>query len=165
MAQDNNQVNTSKAKIEKVRDVMTGDVDMVVPSAKISDAAEKMRNLNVGSLPVLDQNKLVGIITDRDITIRATADGSNPDEVMVKEIMTTEVVTVTPEMTLDEASQLMAAHQVRRLPVVENDQVIGMVSLGDLATEPNERTQAGAALTNISFPSEPDTSTNLDPQL
>lgn len=153
------------AKAEKVREIMTTDVDMVVPSAKISDAAEKMRNLNVGSLPVLDQNKLVGLITDRDITIRATADGANPDEVMVSEIMSKEVVTVSPDTSLDEAARLMATHQVRRLPVVENDQLVGMLSLGDVATEPKERSQAGAALTNISYPSEPQTGTNLDPQM
>ncbi len=150
---------------QKVRELMTADVDMVVPSAKLSDAAEKMRNLNVGSLPVLDQNKLVGIITDRDITIRATADGANPDDVKVSDIMSKEVVTVTPETSLDEAAQLMATHQIRRLPVVENGELVGMLALGDVATEPGERAKAGAILTNVSVPSEPQTGTELDPEM
>ncbi len=150
---------------QKVREVMTADVDVVMPSAKLSDAAEKMRNLNVGSLPVLDQNKLVGLITDRDITIRATADGARPDEVKVSEIMSTEVFSVSPETSVDEATRIMAERQIRRLPVVEGGKLVGMLSLGDLATEPEDRKKAGAVLTNVSFPSEPQTGTNLDPEL
>ncbi len=159
MANKNNQQG------RKVREVMTSDVDIVTPSAKISDAAEKMRNLNVGSLPVLDQQELVGIITDRDITIRATADGASPDEVTVGQIMSHSVETVSPDTLLDEATRRMAELQIRRLPVVENGKLIGMLSLGDIATEPDERNKAGAALTNISYPSEPQTETNLDPRM
>jgi len=159
------QQNENKTNGQKVSDLMTTDIDAVMPSSKISDAAEKMRNLNVGALPVLDQNKLVGIITDRDITIRATADGANPDSVMVKEVMSKEVYSVSPNMSLDEAAKMMAEYQVRRLPVVENEQVVGMLSLGDVATDPGQRGKAGAALTNISYPSEPETDSNLDPKM
>lgn len=148
-------------KAEKVRDAMTTDVDVVMPSSKVSDAAEKMRNLNVGSLPVIDQQQLVGIITDRDITVRVTADGGSPDDVLVKQVMSTDVVTVSPDTDMDDAARLMANHQIRRLPVVDGGKLVGMLALGDVATEPGERKNAGAALTNISFPSEPDTSTNL----
>lgn len=166
MAHEHNQEeNKNYRRAEKVRDAMTADVDIVTPSAKVSDAAEKMRNLNVGSLPVLDQQNLVGIITDRDITVRVTADGGSPDSITVSQVMSKDVVSVSPDTDLDDAARLMANHQIRRLPVVDNGKLVGMLSLGDVATEPGERKNAGAALTNISFPSEPETGTNLDPQM
>ncbi|MDB5081280.1 MAG: putative signal transduction protein with domain [Chloroflexi bacterium] len=149
---------------DKVREVMTTDVDMVSPSTKIGEAARQMRDMNVGSLPVVDRQELVGIVTDRDITIRVTADGVNPDEVLVKEVMTAGPVTVRPDQTLDEASEMMSQHQVRRLPVVEKGKLVGMLALGDVATEPGSQDEAGSALTDISQPSDMDRSIQAEGQ-
>lgn len=141
-----------------VRDLMSNDVDMVSPSSKVTDAARQMRDMNVGSMPVTDRQELVGIITDRDIAVRVTADGANPDEVMVKEVMSTDLVTVRPDQTAAEAAQLMSQHQVRRLPVVEDGKLIGMLALGDLATDSSSSDEAAAALSDISSPSALDSS-------
>lgn len=141
-----------------VRELMTTDVDRVAPSSKITDAAKQMRDLNVGSLPVVDRQEVVGIITDRDIAVRATADGINPDEVLVKEVMTANPITISPDQKVAEAADLMARHQVRRLPVVENGKLVGILSLGDVATEPDAADEAGSALSDISQPSDFDAS-------
>jgi CBS domain-containing protein len=141
-----------------VRELMTTDVDRVAPSSKITDAAKQMRDLNIGSLPVVDRQEVVGIITDRDIAVRATADGVNPDEVLVKEVMTANPVTISPDQKVSEAADLMAQHQIRRLPVVENGKLVGILSLGDVATEPDAADEAGSALSDISRPSDFDAS-------
>src|SRR4051794_27782668 len=143
---------------DKVRDVMTTDVDTVNPSTKVGEAARQMRDTNVGSLPVVDRQELVGIVTDRDITIRVAADGINADEVLVKEVMTADPVTVSPDQTVDEASAVMSQHQVRRLPVVDGGKLVGILALGDVATDPSSQDEAGEALTGISQPSEMDQS-------
>lgn len=137
----------------KVRDVMTTDVNSVNPSTKVGEAARQMRDANVGSLPVVDRQELVGIITDRDITIRVVADGINADEVLVKDVMTADPVTVSPDQTVDEASAVMSKHQVRRLPVVDGGKLVGILALGDVATDPSSQADAGEALTGISQPS------------
>jgi CBS domain-containing protein len=143
---------------DKVREVMTTGVSTVSPSTKVGEAARQMRDLNVGSLPVVDRQELVGIVTDRDITIRVTADGLNPDEVMVKDVMTSNPTTISPDQTVDEASRVMSRQQIRRLPVVENGKLVGILALGDVATDPESQDEAGAALTDISQPSEIDKS-------
>jgi len=143
---------------DKVRDVMTTDVDTVNPSTKAGEAARQMRDANVGSLPVVDRQELVGIVTDRDITIRVAADGISADDVMVKEVMTADPVTVRPDQTIDEASAVMSQHQVRRLPVVEGHKLVGILALGDVAVDPSSQDEAGEALTGISQPSEMDRS-------
>lgn len=143
---------------DKVREVMTTGVSTVSPSTKVGEAARQMRDLNVGSLPVVDRQELVGIVTDRDITIRVTADGLNPDEVMVKDVMTSNPTTISPDQTVDEASRVMSRQQVRRLPVVENGKLVGILALGDVATDPESQNEAGTALTGISQPSEIDKS-------
>ena len=146
-------MSSSKYKeTDKVRDVMSTDLDMVSPSSKVADAARNMRDSNVGSMPVVDQQKLVGIITDRDITIRVAADGAAPHDVMVKEVMSSDLVTIGPEQTLAEAAKIMSQNQVRRLPVVENGKLIGMLALGDVSLEPATRQEAAEALSDISKP-------------
>ncbi len=145
-----------------VRQIMTTDVDMVSPSTKVTEAARNMRDMNVGSMPVVDRQELVGIITDRDIAVRVTADGINPDEVLVKEVMSTDLVTVGPEQTVDDAAKLMSQHQVRRLPVVENGKLVGILALGDVALDPAAKDEAGEALSEISSPSDFDKSIEQD---
>jgi len=139
---------------QTLRDVMTTNVVSVSPQQSIQEAARLMREHNVGSLPVVENGQLRGIITDRDITIRSTAKGQE-DQTPVAEVMTSSTVEGSPDMDVHQAAQLMAQHQIRRLPVVENNRLVGMVALGDLATESIYQDEAQEALADISSPSEP----------
>ena len=142
--------------MQTIQDVMTRDVQSISPQETIQRAAQMMDELNVGAIPVLDGRKLVGMITDRDITVRATAAGRAPDSVRVGEVMSTDVRTCSPGQTVDEVLGQMGDVQIRRVPVIDQDsqQVVGIVSLGDMATKHS----AGVdhALEEVSTPSEPD---------
>lgn len=139
----------------KVKDIMTKSVAYTNPNASLTEVAQLMQKHNVGSIPVLDQNGVMGIVTDRDIVVRNIAHGKNPQQTPVKDVMTSSVTTVTPDMDMDEVSRMMASHQVRRLPVVENNMLVGIVAIGDLATETRFHTEASEALSEISTPSKP----------
>ncbi|OWZ84392.1 CBS domain-containing protein [Natranaerobius trueperi] len=138
----------------KVKDVMTSEVYSINKGEDISKAAQIMRNAYIGILPVEDGEKVVGMITDRDITTRNVAQG-HTGEIPCEEAMTAEVISCSPETPVEEAVDLMKKFQVRRLPVIENGDLIGMVALGDLATEDATDEEAGSALSNISTPSKP----------
>ena len=112
-----------------IRDVMTPNPRTVTPDDTIQSAARIMRDEDTGAVPVVENGRPVGMITDRDIVVRAVADGGQVSR-SIRDIVTTGVVCVTPEMSTREANELMSEHQVRRLPVVENDQIVGIVSLG-----------------------------------
>src|SRR5918992_6405355 len=113
---------------------MTTNPRTIEPSTPIAEAARIMRDENVGSLPITEGNQLVGTVTDRDITIRAVADGRDPQGTAVQEIASRDIVTVDPQQKLDEALRLMAQHQVRRLPVVEEDgKLVGILAQADVA--------------------------------
>ena len=118
-----------------VRDLMTTDPITVPASASVADAAKRMRDSDVGPVIVLDGDTVCGIVTDRDITIRAVAEGKNPKTMKVGEICSKDLTTVEPSAKVDEAVRLMREKAVRRLPVVENGRPVGIVSLGDLAVE------------------------------
>ena len=119
---------------QSIRDIMTTNPRTIEPSTPIAEAARIMRDENVGSLPITEGNQLVGTVTDRDITIRAVADGRDPQGTTVQEIASRDIVTVDPQQNLDEALRLMAQHQVRRLPVVEEDgKLVGIVAQADVA--------------------------------
>lgn len=140
---------------KKLSDIMSKNVISVSPQQSIKEAAELMSRHNVGSLPVVENGQLRGIITDRDITLRSTAQGGN-ETAQVSECMTSsDLVTATPTMDVDEASRLMSEKRLRRLPVVDHHQMVGMVSLGDVATDGSAEHEAGAALSSISSPSQP----------
>ena len=141
----------------KVRDVMTKSIATIRPEATIKDAAQLMQQHNICSIPVVDNNGLVGIVTDRDIVVRNIATGQDPTSTPVKNVMTSQVTTVTPEEDVHSISQMMASRQIRRVPVVENQKLIGMVSLGDLATTgvSGLDVEASEALCEISKPSKP----------
>ncbi len=139
---------------QTLRDIMTTNVVSVSPQQSIQEAARLMREHNVGALPVVENGQLKGIITDRDITIRSTAQGQE-DNTPVSQVMSSSTVEASPDMDVHEAAQLMAQHQIRRLPVVENNRLVGMVALGDLATENIYQDEAQEALADISEPSEP----------
>ena len=134
----------------KVRDKMTKNVEYVKPTNTVVEAAQVMQKLNVGSVPVFDHNKVVGMVTDRDIVVRNVAHGKSPQDTKVQDVMTSQVTTVTPDMEVEEVSKIMAQQQIRRVPVVENNQLVGILSLGDIATDYRFDTEASEALSEIS---------------
>ena len=139
----------------KISEVMTRGVEVIGPDESLHHAAQLMDELNVGALPVCSGDQLVGMITDRDITVRATAAGLDPDETCVSEVMTEQTRWCTVDQTTDEVMKQMGDVQIRRLPVLDaNKKIVGIVSLGDLATR--QSGHVDEALREISSPSEPD---------
>jgi CBS domain-containing protein/uncharacterized membrane protein YuzA (DUF378 family) len=125
----------------RVRDAMTPDPKAVQLSAPIAEAAKQMQAQDVGSLPVVDDGRLVAIVTDRDIAVRVVAAGRDPQKTTVADVATREPETVAPEQDLDEALRLMARRRVRRLPVVEAGRLVGLLAQADVAQEaPPHRT-------------------------
>ena len=124
----------------KVHEVMTDSPRCVTPDTSVSDAAMLMETEDVGSLPILDGERLAGVVTDRDIVIRAIAKGKDPRGMPVRDIATEEVVTVNADDDLSDALQLMASQQVRRLPVVdENNRLVGVLAQADVAAAAKEK--------------------------
>lgn len=139
-----------------VKDAMTHGVDFVQRTDTVQEAAQKMGTDNVGALPVFDGNYAVGMITDRDITVRCVNKGLNPSKIKVSELMTRDVFFCRADMSLEEAAQIMEDHQVRRLLVRgADDHVIGVVSLADLARSA-DNDLAARVLRKISTPAHPD---------
>jgi CBS domain-containing protein len=143
--------NEEAKALETIRDIMTDDVECCTLLDNVFEVATKMREWNVGAIPIVDGEKLVGMITDRDIVIRGVAE-KHPGSTKVEDIMSEQLVTVTPDMNTREAAQLMAENQVRRLPVVEGDRLVGIVALGDFAVRDLTDDQAKKALSEISEP-------------
>jgi len=139
----------------KVRDIMAKNVASTNPSSTVIDVARIMQKHNIGSVPVCDQNGLVGIVTDRDIVVRNVAHGTDPQTMPVQNVMTSKVITSTPDMDAIEVSKLMASQRIRRLPVVENNKLVGMISLGDIATNMKFSNEPGQTLSDVSTPSAP----------
>lgn len=129
-----------------VSDVMTTDPETIEASEPVMEAARRMRDADIGNVIVLDDGRVVGILTDRDIAIRVVAEGKDSSTPVREACSATDLQTVGPDTSLDQAVQLMRDNAVRRLPVVENDQAVGIVSLGDLAIELDEE----SALADIS---------------
>ena len=123
-----------------VRDAMTEDPRSIGSSASVVEAARLMRERHIGSLPVTEDERLVGMITDRDITTRVVAESAVPETTSVGDVYSRDLISVEPDHDLEEALELMARHQVRRLPVVENGRLVGMVAQADIALKDNERT-------------------------
>ena len=133
----------------KVRDIMTRDVKIVSPTDDLQSAAQLMEKNDFGMVPVGENDRLVGMLSDRDITIRAVARGLAPDRAKVREVMTTDVKYVYDDESVDDVSRNMSSLQVRRLPVLNREKrLVGIVSLGDLALKEPE--PAGDALRSIS---------------
>jgi len=125
---------------KSVRDAMTENPRSIGASASVVEAARLMRDEHIGSLPITDDEELVGMITDRDITTRVVAEAADPTSTSVEDVYSRDLVSVEPDEDLDEALQLMARHQVRRLPVVENGRLVGIVAQADIALKDNEKT-------------------------
>jgi CBS domain-containing protein len=132
----------------ELRDIMTSEIETCGPNTKVTEVAEMMRSSGVGSIPVTENGELKGIVSDRDIVIRCVADGNI--QATAGDVMTQEPVTGTPDMTVDDAKKLMSDYQIRRLPVLENSRIAGIISLGDLAVKHEDNDKAGDALTEIS---------------
>ena len=140
---------------QKLSDIMTQSVATVSPEQTVQEAAQLMSQHNVGSIPVVQNGNVVGIVTDRDIALRAVSQGQAPSSTTVQTVMSSSLVTGTPQMDVHEAANLMSEQQIRRLPVVENGQLTGIVALGDLATQNIYQNEAGEALSQISTPATP----------
>src|SRR5690242_10012728 len=135
----------------KVSEVMTTEVETVQMNSTLEEAASIMKVENVGAIPVVDEDDdLVGIITDRDIVVRCVAEGKDPADTSVEEVLSHELETIEPDVDIDEAARLMADKQIRRLPVCEEGELIGMISIGDLAVKAGRPETSGAALREIS---------------
>lgn len=141
----------------KLKDIMTPKVECVRPDDSLQNAARRMKELDVGMVPVCaDNDKVVGTLTDRDITIRATAEGLDPKTARVRDVMTEDVVWLFEDQDVEEAARLMRERQIRRLLVMNRDKrLVGIVSLGDLATETGDKQKAGEVLQDVSEPSLP----------
>src|SRR3954468_16753400 len=137
----------------RVNEVMTRGVECARPDATLQEAAARMKSLDIGTLPVCDNDRLVGMVTDRDITVRATAEGEAPTDVRVRDVMTPAVIYCFEDALVGDATLLMQQKQVRRLLVLNRDKrLVGIVSLGDLAVDTRDEKLAGATLEAVSQP-------------
>ena len=142
----------------QVKDIMSKDIVSLNSQDSVERAAQIMKQFDVGSIPICNSKNLVGIITDRDITLNCVASSANANEQKICDYMSSTPVTGTPEMDVHDAAKIMSQEQVRRLPIVENGKLVGMVSLGDISLEPTLQDNAEKALKNIS---EPGTNNNI----
>ena len=132
-----------------IREVMTPNPRSVSPNDSIQNAACIMRDEDAGAVPVVDNGRAVGIVTDRDIVVRVVAEGGQLNR-PVRDIVSSTLVSATPDMSTREAAELMSEHQIRRLPVVENHRLVGIVSIGDLAVKEGKDGRIGDTLQHIS---------------
>jgi CBS domain-containing protein len=133
----------------KLRDVMTPNPRTLNPNATVQDAARLMRDEDTGVVPLVENGRPVGLITDRDIVVRAVADGSSFDR-PVRELATDDLVTAEPDMSTRDAAELMGEHQVRRLLVCEGERLVGVASIGDIAVKEGKERRVGDAIGEIS---------------
>jgi len=137
----------------KVRDILTKDPEVIRPDASICDAARKMKECDIGMLPVCDGERLVGAVTDRDLSIRAVAEGRDPNTTKVSDVMTPGIVYCFEDQELGEAAKIMEEKQIRRLPVVNRSMLlVGIVSLGDFAVRSKEDRLTEEVLEYVSEP-------------
>lgn len=135
----------------KIRDIMTKDIATLRSDDSIERAARLMKQYDVGSIPVCTDDKIIGIITDRDIAVRTVASGQIGNH-RVCDVMSTDLVIGSPDMDVQDAASIMSDRQIRRLPIVENNSLVGIVSLGDISLEPTAKSSAEEALRSISEP-------------
>jgi CBS domain-containing protein len=134
-----------------VRHVMTEELKTAKPDMTAADAAGLMRNFDIGVVPVVgDGGEVIGLVTDRDLVTRVIADREDPNAVKLADIATRAVVSATPDMNISDARDLMAEHQVRRLPVMKDDRLVGIVALGDIALQDASKRAVGQVLEDVS---------------
>jgi CBS domain-containing protein len=137
---------------KSIRELMSSNPCAIEADKPVAYAAKLMKQEDVGLAPVVEGDRLVGTLTDRDIVVRVVAEGKNPEEVSVREVASTDLVTVDPQQDLAEALRLMASNQIRRLPVVEEDgRLVGVLAQADVAREADEQ-QTGQLVEDISQP-------------
>lgn len=136
----------------KIKEIMSKDVACLTPEDSIEKAAQLMKQYNVGSIPVCSNKMINGIVTDRDIALRSVASGQDSAQTKVRNIMTSNPTVGNPEMDVHDAAKIMSREQIRRLPIVENNSLVGIVSLGDISLEPILSDNAQDALKSISEP-------------
>ncbi len=141
----------------QLKDVMTKNVQLIPRNATVRDAAKLMKDIDTGFVPVIDSENMIGIITDRDIVLRSTAEGRNPNETRVEEVMTKEFFFLYEDEDVKEAARVMSERQIRRLPIVNRqEELVGVISLGDLSVDVSDEKMTGKALEDISKPAKPD---------
>jgi CBS domain-containing protein len=123
---------------QSINEVMTHDPRTVEASAPLKEAAEAMRDIDAGAVIVMDQGSMCGLVTDRDIVVRAIADGRDPSSTTVGDVATKDVKTLTPDSSVEDAIRIVREQNVRRIPVVQDGRPVGIVSIGDLAIERDE---------------------------
>jgi len=137
----------------QIRDIMTRQVELVNPDTPLKEAARMMRDADIGFLPVGESDRLVGTLTDRDIAIRAVADGKDPNSCKVSDAMTPEIAYAFEDQDSSEAAQIMAEKQIRRLPIMSRDnRLVGVVAIGDLATKTGDDDVVGQTIQDVSEP-------------
>lgn len=134
----------------KVKDIMSRDIASLSSDDSVEKAAQLMKQYDVGSIPICNNNQVVGIVTDRDITIRSVAEHRDWKQQKVSEIMSSNPVVGNPDMNVKDVAKLMSEQQIRRLPIVENNSLVGIVALGDISLEPTLQDNAEDTLKNIS---------------
>jgi CBS domain-containing protein len=141
----------------QLRDIMTHEVHVIPPDTSLRHAAQKMKGWDVGSLPICQDDKLIGVITDRDIAVRAVAEGVNPESGCVGDSMTADFIYCYDDEDVEQAAKLMEEKQVRRLPVMDRKtkRLVGIVSLGDLATRHRDDQLSHEVLEQVSQPAQP----------
>ncbi len=141
----------------QLKDIMTPDPVVLSPETPLKEAAQRMRDLDSGVMPVGERDRLVGMLTDRDITVRATAEGKDPNSTPVREVMTQDVVYCFDDDDIEAAAEKMEDHQIRRLIVLNRDKrLVGIVSLGDLAVHAPDDQLPGEVTEAVSEPAEPE---------
>jgi CBS domain-containing protein len=135
---------------QRIREVMTSNPSTIETDGFVVEAAKIMKQEDAGVVPVTENGRLIGMVTDRDIAIRVVAEGKDPQSTSIREVASTDLVTIDPQQDLDEALRLMAQHKVRRLPVVEEDgRLVGVVAQADVAREGDD-TKTGQVVQEIS---------------
>jgi CBS domain-containing protein len=136
-----------------IKDIMSKNVEVIAPQVTLQEAAQRMKDLNVGSLPVCESGRLAGMLTDRDITVVATATGLNPSEAVAGDVMSPDVFYCYDDQPVETAATLMEEKQVRRLAVVDREKhLVGIVSLGDVAQKAQDTILSGQVLEKVSEP-------------
>jgi CBS domain-containing protein len=139
-----------------IRELMTEGAECTRPDATLQEAAQRMKELDVGSLPVCENDRLAGMLTDRDIVVRSVAEGHDPSRHRVRDAMTEELFYAFEDQDVEELTKIMKQKQIRRVPILSREKrLVGIVSLGDLAVDTDNSGQAGEALEEISEPAIP----------